>query len=209
MYENEQEGVQNSTVSPTAQEFSTEALLARCRDLLFELESFEAYLQQRKKGKTVDLNTFKNTLRAELKSLEKVDPRPTEQTIHSLRSSNLPFYQAVWDAAKACRGVVAINKRFSIIDDNIGVPTTRTTKRRNVLVDIVAEGGAEWVKVSTITETRFLFEMAKNGWEFSQGKEEDDDNGELDSVEDSQRNAENETTLSLLKLAKDLQRAAK
>lgn len=36
--------------------------------------------------------------------------------------------------------------------------------RYNVLVDIVAQDGLEWVKVSTLTEKRLLFDMAKAGW---------------------------------------------
>jgi len=36
--------------------------------------------------------------------------------------------------------------------------------RYNVLVDIVAQDGSEWVKVSTLTEKRLLFDMAKAGW---------------------------------------------
>ena len=32
-------------------------------------------------------------------------------------------------------------------------------------MDFVARSGEEWVKVSTVTETRLLFERAKAGWE--------------------------------------------
>lgn len=50
--------------------------------------------------------------------------------------------------------------------------------RYNVLVDVVAEDGSEWIKVSTLTEKRLLFDMAKAGWlgeSSSEGSNVDDD----------------------------------
>lgn len=54
-----------------------------------------------------------------------------------------------------------------------------------MLVDIVAKDGEEWVKVSTLTEKRILFDLAKSGWvagdsEFSSdyGADSDDDEPE-------------------------------
>ncbi len=37
-------------------------------------------------------------------------------------------------------------------------------KKNSALVDLVAHDGEEWIKVSTITENRVLFEMAEAGW---------------------------------------------
>jgi hypothetical protein len=77
----------------------------------------------------------------------------------------------VWDSAKCCTGVVALEKRFywtvdkkphgKVESEN---PTDPQQNRYNVLVDIVAQDGSEWVKVSTLTEKRLLFDMAKAGW---------------------------------------------
>ena len=48
------------------------AMQRRCRDLLNELEEFQAYLKQQKKETTVELRTFKGGLQAEMKLLNKV-----------------------------------------------------------------------------------------------------------------------------------------
>ena len=179
------------TVSDNTKSLTAEKLLARCRALLYEIEHFEGVLKQHGRDSTVDLRAFKNNLRTELKSLQK-----TDATVHNLRSSNLSFHTAVWDTAKSSCGVVAFNKRFTIKADKVpnAQPTTGTEK---VTVDIVAEGGAEWIKVSTITEMRLIFEMTKNGWEFGQN--------DTDSKADDE---DDDTALHLQKLARDLQRAA-
>ena len=67
-----------------------------------------------------------------------------------------------------------------------------------MLVDIVADGGAEWVKVSTITANRLLFEKAKAGWESSSGHGSDESGGEQE-----------DDRVSLLKIALDLRRASR
>lgn len=48
------------------------AMQERCRDLLSELEEFQAYLKQQKKESSVELRTFKGGLQAEMKLLDKV-----------------------------------------------------------------------------------------------------------------------------------------
>ena len=135
--------------------------------------------------------------------LAKADP-DAPKTAHTLRSSNFPFYAAVWDAAKHCGGIIALEKRFhwaagqsrkrvpgsgsgSRSGASSPAPGSQegTTQklhkgRTSVLVDIVAKDGLEWVKVSTLTEKRMLFDIAKAGWvggdsEFSSDNENDSD----------------------------------
>ncbi|KAL5002179.1 hypothetical protein BDV10DRAFT_181864 [Aspergillus recurvatus] len=140
------------------------------------------------------------------------------RAIHALRSSNLPFYEAVWTIAKrSCTGLVAFGKRFYWEGEG-----ERTAKKggkngkakdknkRSVFVDIVADDGEEWVKVSTISETRLLFEMAKKGWE---GESDMDSDGEERTVlqnhdcgDDSDDDDNDE--IELLKLAGDMRKAA-
>ena len=81
-------------------------------------------------------------------------------------------------------------------------------------MDIVAQDGAEWVKVSTITETRLLFELAKAGWECADSA---DDSGEEDekwcSLDGAHAGRENgkdddDGRVELVKLAEDLKKAA-
>ncbi|MCJ1403716.1 hypothetical protein MMC11_006939 [Xylographa trunciseda] len=205
---------------------NADALLTKCHELLDELEKFQAFLLQEKKEHTVQLRQFRNSVVSELKSLEKLaqaDPN-AERTIHTLRSSNLPFYNAVWTAAKSCRGLVLFNKRF-YWDTPAGRPVNggpKPRRKRSALVDIVAEDGELWIKVSTITESRLLFEKAKAGWE--ELDSDSDTEGEqqdgrrivaegadpvLANNEDYGSDDEDDDRVELLKIAEDLHRAAK
>lgn len=163
--------------------------------------------------------------------------------VHALRSSNLPFYEAVWTIAKrSCTGLVAFGKRFYWDDGDSGSGTSVSStmggkgeeegeadgggakkkkkekkragkdKRKSVFVDIVADDGEEWVKVSTISETRLLFEMAKKGWErdddtdFSSGEEyERGDRTVLRNTEDED---DDEGEIELIKLAREMRKAS-
>ncbi|RJE17208.1 hypothetical protein PHISCL_10455, partial [Aspergillus sclerotialis] len=86
-----------------------------------------------------------------------VDGEGDRHLAHALRSSNLPFYETVWTVAKTtCTGIVAFGKRFywdvDAKDWEVAKKKTSMDKRKSVYVDIVADEGAEWVKVSTISE---------------------------------------------------------
>ncbi|KAJ0425478.1 hypothetical protein BJY00DRAFT_181035 [Aspergillus carlsbadensis] len=132
--------------------------------------------------------------------------------MHALRSSNLPFYEAVWTIAKTtCTGLVAFGKRF-YWDKDEGGGNKNKDIRKSVLVDIVADDGEEWVKVSTISKTRLLFEMAKKGWE----ADSEDEDGEKRTIlqnhsrgEDSDYGADDDDDeIELIKLAGDMRKAA-
>ncbi|KAI9788277.1 MAG: hypothetical protein M1835_002359 [Candelina submexicana] len=73
-------------------------------------------------------------------------------------------------------------------------------KKNSALVDIVAHGGEEWIKVSTITENRVLFEMAEAGWNADDSGPDDDSTSRSDNDDNG---------LSLFRLAEDLKKAAK
>ncbi len=85
-----------------------------------------------------------------------------------LKSSNLSFFEAVWDAVKSSTGVTALEKRITAVD-------VLDRQNSNITVDIVAQGGLEWVKVSTITERTLLFDMAKAGWTEDSSSDGEDD----------------------------------
>ena len=73
------------------------------------------------------------------------------------------------------------------------------------LVDIVSRDGLEWTKVSTISEKRLLFDLAKLGWQ-NDGFSDDDE----DDAEDHQNMSidSDEDEVPLVKSAKDLAKAA-
>ncbi|KAI4261354.1 MAG: hypothetical protein L6R42_003447 [Xanthoria sp. 1 TBL-2021] len=203
-----------------------EELVKRCDKLLGELEAYQSYLAQNKQGHNVEVKPFRNSIAAELKSLEKLrsaDPE-ADRTVHTLRSSNLPFYTAVWDAAKTTSGLVTFTKRFYW-----DTPPTRTAKKSRTpkqkcaLVDIVAQDGQQWIKVSTVTETRLLFDLAKAGWEGADSDSETDDEDGLlvnglahSSIDDAtsnndrdpSRTGKDDDRIEIIRQAQDLQKAS-
>ncbi|KAL8763700.1 MAG: hypothetical protein Q9184_000595 [Pyrenodesmia sp. 2 TL-2023] len=203
-----------------------EDLVNRCHELLNELEAFQKYLQGCKQDETVELKPFRNSVSAELKSLKRLRTANLEsdRTVHALRSSNLPFHTAVWDTAKTCTGLVAFTKRFYW-----DTPPTRNSKRsqgskrRCALVDIVAQDGQQWIKVSTVTENRLLFELAKAEWEGADSDSDSDGDGLLvnglahttvhndtsANGQDSIRgNKDEDERVEIIRQAQDLQKAA-
>ncbi|OJJ50985.1 hypothetical protein ASPZODRAFT_148362 [Penicilliopsis zonata CBS 506.65] len=150
---------------------------------------------------------------------------------HGLRSSNLPFYETVWTVAKtSCTGLVAFWKRFYWDDGESALKQDGDersqgkrqgkNKRKSVLVDIVADGGEEWVKVSTVPESRLLFEIAEKGWEVDTDASSDGEQGEgsasqrvilrnYDSNDEGQdHESDDDDEIELIKLAAGMRKAA-
>ena len=91
-------------------------------------------------------------------------------------------------------------------------------------MDIVAQDGQQWIKVSTITETRLLFELAKAGWEGADSDSDSDDDGGLvnglahtNIKEDDSMNGQvqrhddkgdEDDRIEIVRQAQDLQKAA-
>ncbi|KGO74421.1 Protein of unknown function DUF1308 [Penicillium italicum] len=158
------------------------------------------------------------------------DPDLEMRLVHALRSSNLPFYQAVWRIASgSCSGLVALGKRFYWDGETkaterksaggkgkgggVAQPEKQANKdkRKSVFVDVVADDGEEWVKVSTISESRLLFEMAKKGWEGDSDDDEWSDGGKGRTILqnfDEDDDGDDDDELELIKLARDLRKAS-
>jgi len=91
-----------------------------------------------------------------------------------------------------------------------------------VLVDVVAEDGEQWLKVSTVTEKRLLFELAKQGWEAANSSSSSDgewtgtvsSNGTNGSTTarfdnfDTRAEEDDEEKIELIRLAQDLRKAS-
>ncbi|KAK2754573.1 hypothetical protein FQN54_006974 [Arachnomyces sp. PD_36] len=256
----------SSRITTTQSSLLTTSLLEQCHTLLSELTTLQTRLSSTlRKPHAVETRQLKSWVKSELKALEKLDVAKDEgeegddgdtrerelRRLHALRSSNLPFFMAVWTVTKrSCRSLMAFGKKFyweeevkgrrgkgggggggnedydEITGDlrelqvsEAGKGGTGATKkqRRNVLVDIVDENGEEWVKVSTVTESRLLFEMAKKGWEvgWDSGSDTEDDDGEggvrtrtiLQNYDSD--DSEDEDHIELLKLAFDMKKAAR
>lgn len=193
----------------TSTEGSTlaEDLLARCQTLLNELDDFRKFVTEQglEQAPALDIHKFQTSVTTEQKTLQKLADADltAEKTIHTLRSSNLPFYAAIWGAAKASKALVTFGKRF-YWDNRPTRVSKKAAEKRCALVDIVAHDGEEWIKVSTITGSRLSLEIAKAKWEAADSSSEDEelDNGNSISNEDDINRIE------LVKVADDLLRAS-
>jgi hypothetical protein len=116
-------------------------LLQRCQTLLNELETFKEYLKSRKQDHQVEIAHFRNTVKSELRTLQRLtsaqtpsqpstkggpsdsddedadadaeeEPQTTTTTQHTVNSSNLPFLESVWGVVKNNTGLQAMQKRF-------------------------------------------------------------------------------------------------
>ncbi|KAJ5312532.1 hypothetical protein PENANT_c007G03032 [Penicillium antarcticum] len=237
-------------------------LKASCLNLRSEIDTYQSLLASTLRNpQLVEARQFRSNVNSELKMLEKLERQMESATqrddaqkgegvkrfdldlevekrlLHALRSSNLPFYQSVWDIAKGtCSGLTALGKRFYWDDELQSQPKAakkkgakksdgvagqgekqpNKDKRNSVFVDIVSDDGAEWVKVSTVTQDRLLFEMAKNCWQWE--PDSDDEEGEDIKVEDRVLHMNRRTRnmygddgddkLELIRLAVDLRKAA-
>ena len=92
----------------------------------------------------------------------------------------------------------------------------RAAQKRCALVDIVARNGEEWIKVSTITEGRLVFEIAKAQWEAADSSSSGDEEDESTTM-DGKLNGQNKSSqdkeavldrIELVKIADDLLRAS-
>lgn len=212
-------------------------LLSRARLLLTELTTFQSYLQSQKKQDAVGIRQFFSGVQSETKSLgrnasvifgEQLIPddktRDGEiKRLHALRSSNLPFYEIVWQVAGMCEGVISLgmrnrrvpsaNWKNETVSADHATPGSRTgnakPKKDTNPADIVADDGETWIKVSTITEKRLLFELAKEGWEGYDGdSSEYHADSDVESGTQSGASHQESHPLELVRLAEDMKMAA-
>lgn len=234
------EGQQQTSAQASAE------LHQKCLDLLGEIDELQSLLNSTLRNpQLVELRQFRSNVNSEFRMLQRLeeqmgarshvdgdemDPDAEIRYLHALRSSNLPFYQAVWNIARgSCAGLLALGKRFywdGVVrtvedkkkkgDGSWEKKQPNKDKRKSVFVDIVADDGEAWVKVSTISESRLLFDMAKKGWERDSEDDFSDGEGERPPKRTVLRNFEGEDSgedsdddeLELIKLARDLRKAA-
>ncbi|KAI9641683.1 hypothetical protein NHQ30_009539 [Ciborinia camelliae] len=196
-----------SDPEPNSERSVTE-LLQRSQDLMAELDQFKTCLKEQKQDRTVELRHFSTNLQSEIKSLKRLATlnSENEKVAHTISSSNFPFYSAVWNTAKGCKGITALRKRFFWTTGQTLLKSKRGdlsahSNIKSVEVDIVAGEDLEWVKVNTITARRMIFDLAKAGWaEDDSTDDEGDDSVRLDTEDEPE---------GLLKQAKLLVEASK
>lgn len=185
-------------------------LLQRCQTLLAELEEFKEYLKGRRQDHQVEIAHFRNTVKSEHRTLQRLaDQNDADATQHTVNSSNLPFLETVWNTVKNLRGLQAIQKRFYWVDEKNKAKGSNNKRQSSALVDVVTEDGLRWIKVSLLTNTRLLFDKAKQGWEDASSNEDSDsDTDNADAKAQKKNDDDEDNDVPLVKMTKDLVRAA-
>lgn len=161
---------------------------------------------------------LRNDMRNELAFLQKLagSNMDEEKARHYIVSSNLLYYEALWSAAKRSHGLQSFRKYF-FWDRHTAPAGKHTTKglslskgsqtknKTAALVDIVAEEGSEWIRVSTVSEKRILFDLAKLGWVNDPDSDEDEDMLDARPVDDDE---DDEDQVDVVRNARQLARAA-
>ncbi|KAF2239051.1 hypothetical protein EV356DRAFT_528931 [Viridothelium virens] len=215
----------------TGDPHSPSNILKRARALQAELHSLYDYVKRCKEqestqeepsilagpynsGSPHQLLSLLNQVRAELSTLESRADSGKLFEPGGLSGTNLPYLETVWLAAKRCKGLVGFSRRVYWVPPPKGrykktagpykEPYTSKEKIANsALIDVIAEDGAKWIKVSTITPKRLMYEMAERGLGSEDLLEMQNENMNfLDAIEDE------EDKLSIIRVAEDLIKAA-
>ncbi|KAI2635429.1 hypothetical protein GGS21DRAFT_515782 [Xylaria nigripes] len=193
--------------------------LARANELLAELEHFAEHLEDAYEDYYQEVPMEMHIglcqeVQCEIESL-KIDRLYHDSlSAHRLASSNLPYFQAIWNTAKVSRNIVKLRCPVfggpfkhrvlapGIRIDNIISPGGSEPKRKkashSVRIDVVSDGGLSWYKVSTITNRRLLIDMAKGAVSCGDSDNDDSTHGAIQNYLD----------VPLLKLASKLKKVA-
>ncbi|KAJ4290305.1 hypothetical protein N0V90_010521 [Kalmusia sp. IMI 367209] len=194
-------------------------LIERCKTLNGEVEQYRSAVdvsqQQAKIPCPVEYRTLRNDFRNELSFLLKLKSsnHSPEKARHYAVSSNLLYYEALWAAAKRSSGLLAFRKYFFWNRQKEGNSTkgislskgAQTKGKSSALVDIVAADGLEWIRVSTTSEKRLLFDLAKLGWQ----NDSDSDEDMADEAPTNWEDEDDDDQVDIVKNARELARAAR
>ncbi|KAI1383410.1 uncharacterized protein F4822DRAFT_76983 [Hypoxylon trugodes] len=196
----------------------TEAFLRRAQLLQSEVQRFADHLEEVYHGYSQHSpayvhTSFTNEVKAEAESLEKDirEPKPSDPLgVHHPHSSNLPFLEPIWGIAKNSKDVVRIRCALSTgpYKKQVLAPGTRIVRSQgesrpnklgSFIVDVVTDGGHSWYKVSSMTNKRVLFDLAKEAIYGGDSDDDEDVGAILQHYED----------IPLVKLARNLANTAK
>ncbi|KAK1637827.1 hypothetical protein BDP81DRAFT_214251 [Colletotrichum phormii] len=190
-------------------------IIDRITVLLDELEQLKAAIERRPASghKPVAWNQavpglgfFERLLVSEKKHLEKmvaaydvtdgeaeIDTEALDSRIRlRLDASNYKFYETVWEVTKRCCELTGMRRELSY--------KTVGGKSVSAVIDLVVNGGADWVKVVTTTERRLFYEMADAGWDWEEDFEDESaDEAMLEVLRD-----ETEDSIEVAKVARHM-----
>ena len=166
----------------------------------------------------VEYRNLRNDMKNELAFLKKIagSTMNEEKARHYIVSSNLLYYEALWCTAKRSSGLQSFRKYF-FWDRHTAPAGKHTTKglslakgsqakgKTTALVDIVAEEGMKWIRVSTVSEKRLLFDLAKLGWI----NDSDSDDDMPDAQNNNWENEDDDDQVDIVKSARELAKAAR
>ncbi|KAJ0143787.1 hypothetical protein CTA2_1234, partial [Colletotrichum tanaceti] len=92
---------------------------------------------------------------------EQLDPETLDSKVRlRLDASNYTFYETVWEVTKRCRHLTRMQRELSY--------KTESGRSISAVVDLVVNGGAEWIKILTTTQRRMFYEMTDAGWDWDE-----------------------------------------
>ncbi|KAI1498906.1 hypothetical protein F5X99DRAFT_411609 [Biscogniauxia marginata] len=194
---------------------ASEDLLRRAKALLSEIEDLGYHLARVYNGyfqkSPMDMHSsLASTLRTEIEGIKKEINSTDPLASHRVQSSNLPFFELIWDTAKRQRDIVKLRHSVfpGVFKTQILAPGTRIllsqgesrpSRGHSFTIDCVADGGLSWWKVSSMTNKRLLFDMAKEAVYCGDSEDEDDDESATEYYSD----------IPLVKMAKNLVESAR
>lgn len=207
-----------------------DSLVSRCTYLCSEIETYVSAAEAAQKASRVHIpvehKNLRNECKKELEFLKKLlnDNIPEHKKNNYIASSNLVYYESLWKVAKQCSGLVSFRKYFfwNRIKEGHGPKGISLAKggltkgKSAALVDIVAQEGREWIRVSSISEKRLLFDLAKMGWQNDSDDSDEDEYGDVpmgDGANSSKvanwEDEDDEDQVDIVKSARTLARAAR
>ncbi|PSR80850.1 hypothetical protein BD289DRAFT_53536 [Coniella lustricola] len=114
--------------------------------------------------------------------------------LNVIQCCGLTPLQQQWDIIKRTRGLLAFRRRFAGKTGKLG-PT----------IDAVVEDGTEWLRISTVTEKKLIYQLAQQGWHPDDSSDEED--GE--DSDDSSNDDDDDGGIDIIKTTKQLVTAAR
>jgi hypothetical protein len=151
---------QAETLSMEALRKELDVHLKNARRLLAEFDTFLSLSRQRllkERMSQFEYRPFRNGIISEIEAIERLESVDSREVLAiASQCRNVVFFDAIWRIAQRYHGVIGIRTRSSH-------------------VDVEAEGGALWIKVSALTQRRIIFELAEQGWSLSDSESEDEE----------------------------------
>ncbi|KAI0555526.1 hypothetical protein F4679DRAFT_174443 [Xylaria curta] len=197
----------------------TRDVLLKANKLQAELEQFAEHLADVYEGYFQEFPqhmhvSFYHDVLSEVEVLMKDIGSEDPLAAHRISSSNFPYLQAVWDTAKNSKNIVKLRHpvfsgpfkrrilapgiRVKDIMSQGGSEPKRNQNGRSARIDVICDGGLSWYKVSTITNRRLLFDMAKEAVYCGESDDSEPTNGATHDFSD----------IPLVKLARTLKTIA-